>query len=105
MWYIVSSLKAFYTFGSIHLISKPTHLGSKGGLLKNKVKSRRPRKNRNLKLVYELDGTYREVEKEHFGLLLERLKIQEMADLDSPHTLLGREDERESSRSKSHGKS
>ena len=74
-WDIVPSLKAFYTLKSTYLASKPTHLWSKRRLLKSEVESKRLRKKGFSKSIYELKGTYREIEKEHLELLLERLEI------------------------------
>ena len=43
--------------------------------MKNEVESRRPRKKGFKKPIYELKGTYKEIEKEHLKPFLERLKI------------------------------
>jgi len=69
-WYIISVFKSFYTLRSIYQTSISTHLGNKRKLLKSKDKNYRPRKERILKSIYELDGTYREVYQEHLGSLL-----------------------------------
>ena len=69
-WYVILGFKSFYTFWSIYQTSKSTHLGNKRKLLKNKEENYRPRKERILKSMYELNGTYKEVCKEHLGLLL-----------------------------------
>ena len=43
--------------------------------MKSEVESKRLRKKGFSKSIYELKGTYREIEKEHLELFLERLEI------------------------------
>ena len=45
-------------------------------MLKNEVESRRPRKKGFKKPIYELKGTYKEIEKKHLKPFLERLEIR-----------------------------